>query len=91
MINHAQEWLSRIKGIKAWCVSRRWGELGLKATGLVQKMTTVRLQHHMYVLYVQTYVQYLGGPVLYKHYMLQLKNNFAKGVLITQNKKSSCF
>lgn len=56
---------------------RRSGELRLKATGLVQIMTMARLRYHMYVLCVQLYVQYLGGPVLYYDYILQLKTNFA--------------
>lgn len=43
-------------------------------------MTTVRLQYDMYVLCVQIYVQYLGGPVLYNDYILQLKTSYGLAV-----------
>lgn len=45
-------------------------------------MTTVRLQHDMYVLCVQIFVQYLGGPELFNDYMFQLKTSFASGVYV---------
>lgn len=82
MINHAPEWLRRIKGIKALCVSLDvWGELRLKVAGLVQTRTTVRLQYDTYVFCVQVYVQYLGGLVLDNESLLQTKKCMWHGCL----------